>query len=558
MTQRFEQIGELRALLNALCEETITPEQLRRLEELVLSHPEAEAYYVQTMSMQADLIGLFRALPSAAEHSLRGRAGAEASAALPVQPAAAEIRGAGKPQRRRRLLGPLLLLTGFAAALVLGLMTLREKPPLPSAPGGSDDERIDESVAVLLQAPGADWGETDPPPRLGAPLSPGWLHLKSGLAQLEFYSGATVILEGPADLQLLSTGDAHCTRGKLRVTVPRQARGFTITTPKFDLVDRGTEFGLSVNPERTEVHVFKGLVELYNAGGDRRSKPEQELTTGRALRLEEPGAALAIASDSTAFLTAQDLAVRREAELRQRQSDWLKCSDQWKRDPSLLVYYTFQPEQPWSRTLINQAAGRQRTNDGVIVGCLWGAGRWAGRKGLEFKQVSDRVRLRVPGTFDALTLAAWVRVDSLPNQNNSLFMTDGWRAGAPHWQIGQDGKLILGVRDPSNVRHAHYHAPGALITPRWGQWVHVAVVYDQGARLVTQYFDGQAIMQKHALLDTSLRLGNAEIGNWTVTSRRTKQPIRNFNGCIDEFMLFSRALSAPEIEQLYEKGRPPS
>jgi ferric-dicitrate binding protein FerR (iron transport regulator) len=540
-------------LLNALCEETIEPKQLRRLEELVLSHPEAEAYYVQFMSLQADLIGHFRALPA----SLGGHGGAAEAASASVK--ATGPANAGAPSsRRRRALGSLLLLTGLAAAMLLTFMALRHNSPLPPPPDNADGERMDESVAVLLQAPGADWGDTDPLPRVGSPLPPSRLHLKSGLAQLEFYSGATVILEGPAEIELLSTSDAHCTQGKLRVMVPRQARGYTITTPKFDLVDRGTEFGLSVNPQRTEVHVFKGVVDLYNAGGERGNKPEKELTTGRGLRLEEPGAAQAIASDSTAFLTAQDLAARREAELRQRQNDWLKSSEQCKRDPSLLVYYTFQPEEPWSRTLVNQAAGQQGTRDGVIIGGLWGAGRWPGRKGLEFKQVSDRVRLRVPGAFDALTLAAWVRVDSLPNQNNSLFMTDGWRSGAPHWQIGLDGKLILGVRDPNNLHNAHYHAPGVLIPHRWGQWVHLALVYDRSARLVTHFVDGHAIVQEPMLLDTPLRLGNAEIGNWTVTSHRTRQPIRNFNGCIDEFMLFSRSLSAPEIEQLYEKSRPPS
>ena len=35
-------IAELRALLDALCEESITPEQLRRFKELVLAHPEAD------------------------------------------------------------------------------------------------------------------------------------------------------------------------------------------------------------------------------------------------------------------------------------------------------------------------------------------------------------------------------------------------------------------------------------------------------------------------------------------------------------------------------------
>jgi hypothetical protein len=554
MMHSFEHLEEFRSLLQALCEETITPEQLRRLEELVLTHPEAEAYYVQAMSQQAELIRHFRALPSPVERSLRERSELLRGDNLAAK--TTEKRG-GLHASRRRLLGAIFLLTGLAAALALFWMVPREKPALPVAPPGSGDEAIDDSVAVLLQAPGAEWGDTDPPPRLGAPLPPGRLLLKSGLAQLEFYSGATVILEGPADLQLLSTTEAYCARGKLRVTVPEQARGFTITTPKCDLVDRGTEFGLSVNPARTEVHVFKGLVELYEAGGDRTSRPGQELATGRGVRLEQAGAAQAIASDTTAFVTAQDLAARREAQLRQRRRDWLQASERWKHDPSLLVYYTFEPEQSWSRTLVDQVSERQRAHDGVIVGCRWGAGRWPGRQSLEFKQVSDRVRLHVPGDFDALTLAAWVRVDALPNQNNSLFMIDKWPACAPHWQIGQDGTLILGVRDPRKLQNAHYHAIGALPPSRWGQWVHLGVVYERGGS-VTQYVDGRAVSREPVLFDAPLRLGNAEIGNWAVGSHRSHQPIRNFNGGIDEFMLFSRSLSEQEIEQLYDQGLPPS
>ncbi|HEY1188653.1 MAG TPA: alpha-2-macroglobulin family protein [Gemmata sp.] len=58
-----EIIAELQPLLDALCEETITAEQLKRLEELVLMHPEAEAHYIRFMSFHADLIGQFAGLP---------------------------------------------------------------------------------------------------------------------------------------------------------------------------------------------------------------------------------------------------------------------------------------------------------------------------------------------------------------------------------------------------------------------------------------------------------------------------------------------------------------
>src|SRR5262249_21315413 len=76
MTEPFRDLAELRALLDALCEETITAEQMRRLEELVLAHPEAEAHYVQYLSLYADLARHFAGPPVTAERALRERLGA--------------------------------------------------------------------------------------------------------------------------------------------------------------------------------------------------------------------------------------------------------------------------------------------------------------------------------------------------------------------------------------------------------------------------------------------------------------------------------------------------
>ncbi|MBY0459135.1 MAG: hypothetical protein K2V38_17505, partial [Gemmataceae bacterium] len=56
-------LAELQPLLDALCEEVITPEQVNRLEELVLMHPEAEAHYIRFMSFHADLIAQVAGLP---------------------------------------------------------------------------------------------------------------------------------------------------------------------------------------------------------------------------------------------------------------------------------------------------------------------------------------------------------------------------------------------------------------------------------------------------------------------------------------------------------------
>jgi hypothetical protein len=63
----------------------------------------------------------------------------------------------------------------------------------------------------------------------------------------------------------------------------------------------------------------------------------------------------------------------------------------------------------------------------------------------------------------------------------------------------------------------------------------------------------------HALkLGPPFRLGAAELGNWNAKSGPNPAPalIRNLSGALDEFELFSRALSDAEVRDLYAKGKP--
>jgi hypothetical protein len=538
----FAEMSELRSLLDALCEETITPDQMRRLEEILLQHPEAEAYYVQYLSQYADLARHF-----SAGGALRGAGGSPVLANAGGLPA--------PPKRRRRatllFIGALTALA--AAALLLAWLLPRPSRHIPG-PGG---EAVDDSVAVLLQSHSAVWDKGDLPTRPGAALVPGWLHLKSGVAHIEFYSGATVILQGPADFQLIGRNEAYCARGSLRATVPPQAQGFTISSPKLDLVDRGTEFGLRVGADdKTEVHVFRGKVDLFDSP-QRVAAAPRELTSGNGIRLDGQGQISSIPTDSAAFETAEGLANRATALLRARQKEWLKSSQDLRRDPTLKVYYTFQQPEAWNRTLPDVAQGRHPGQDGAVVGCMWTTGRWPGKEALEFKRVSNRVRLNIPGDYDSISLLAWVRIDSLPNVNNSLMMSDGWNEGAPHWQIGDSGKLILGIQSKPKGKGAHYHAEGAITPDLFGQWIHLAVVYDSEAGKVTHYLDGKAVAEVPIEFDIPLHIGDTELGNWNIATHRNNCPIRFLNGCMDEFMMFGRALDADEIARLHEQGRPP-
>ena len=538
MMMPTEDFTELSGLLDALCEETITADQMRRLEEILLRHPEAEAYYVQYMSLYADLARRFAAAPAPA-------------------PAVAGTVAAARPARRRTwaFLAGAAAAAAVAAALFVALSP-RTPMHLKVARPGPGPEALDDSVAVLLHTHEAEWEEGEPAPRAGAALPPTRLRLKSGVAQIEFYCGATVILQGPADFKIVSRTEAYCARGSMRATVPPQAQGFTVGSPKLDLVDRGTEFGLRVGAdERTEVHVFQGQVDLYD--GPRTAPPLKELTTGKGVRVDGPGQLRPIPTDPAGFQTAEGLAELSTAETRRRQERWRDDCDAVRRLDGLVVYYTFQPRQAWSRTLHDQAPGRKPAEDGAIIGAAWATGRWPGKGALEFKRVSDRVRFNVPGEFRSLTLAAWVRVDNLPNLNNSLMMTDGWDEGAPHWQIGDDGTLILGVQNRNKTKGGHYHAPGAITPDLFGRWLHLAVVYDGEAGRVTHYVDGRVAADMKTEFDIPLRIGDAELGNWNMATHRNITPIRFLSGCMDEFLMLSRPLGADEIAQLYSQGRPP-
>jgi hypothetical protein len=542
--------AELRPLLEALCNESITDEQVRRLEELVVNDPEAAAGYVQYMSFFADLSKFFAGQTHNPEQTLRALAcaGWPAANEHAAEPA--------RPRRSRRWVRiGLVGLTGLAACLLVavGLASRRTVDGNPT----NRPEPTDDTVAVLLQMHRAEWEPGSLSVQVGSPLPAGRLALKSGLARVQFYSGTSVVLEGPAEFQLLSRTEAYCTAGRVRATVPPQAAGFTISTPAMEVIDRGTEFGLFVGERATEVHVFQGRVELHTPTGD------QELTTNQGVTRSGNGPLTPIVPDSAAFVTAGELSTRSAADRTRWQKEWDAASREFRRDPNLIVYYPFRADPEATGALWNEAASAG-TSDGTIVGCSWGNGRWPGKPGLEFKRVSDRVRFTAPGQFDSITLAAWVRPDALPNENNALMMCDGWEAGELHWQIGSDGTLVLGVRgprtggDPAQLHSAHYHATGVITPDRFGRWIHLAVVYDRAAQRVAHYLDGRLLAEKSPEFDIPLRIGQAELGNWNIASYKNSTPVRYFTGCMDEFMLFSRPLSDAEIERLATQGRPQS
>ena len=519
MTLTPDEFADLRGLIDRVCEELVTADEMRQLENYLRADPAAEAFYVQVMAEHADL---------------RRRLGRRPVPNLPL-PA---------PRGWRWAAGGLAAL----AASVLAVLAWPTRPPTVDAPSG---EATDSSVAVLASAAGAVWDGL--PLRPGAPLRPGRLALQAGVARVEFYSGVVVILEGPAELDLVSAEKARCLKGKLHAQVPPRAVGFTVETPDFKLVDRGTEFGVSVGGGSAEVHCFRGKVDLFDPTADTGAR---ELQTGQGVRYPGPGRADAIPADPGRFVGPEALAARAKAEARERLTAWKAAAKGWAADPAARLYLPFDDDEPdWEGRLPNRAAGAA---EGIVIGAEWADGRWPGKKALEFKRVGDRVLLDVSGEFTAFTLVASVRADGLENRYNSLFLTDGWDIGSPHWHVSSTGELALGIRRPDR-KGFNYVSPPVFAPARLGRWTHLAVTFDPAADRVTHYVDGEAVARVPIPVRQVLKFGAVELGNWNAAERvfTDGQPVRNFIGRIDEFGLFARALSDAEVRR-HAEGKPAS
>lgn len=159
-----------------------------------------------------------------------------------------------------------------AACVMLGLLVrqnLRPDPVTGPAP-----------IATLVKATGCRWAASTLPTAEGSRVSAGTYELVEGLATLKFDSGAEVVLEAPATLELIDAMNCRLHRGTLVSDVPPQAIGFTIDTEQARVVDYGTRFGVSAgaNGEYT-VQVLTGRVEVE----DRTEAATHNLTAGQNL-----------------------------------------------------------------------------------------------------------------------------------------------------------------------------------------------------------------------------------------------------------------------------------
>ena len=137
-------------------------------------------------------------------------------------------------------------------------------------------------VATLVQADNCKWAGSELPTAVNSKLGIGRLALVEGIATLKFKSGATVTIEAPTTLEILTAMHCRLVEGTLTAEVPEPAHGFTIDTPDIKVVDLGTKFGVTTAATgNSQVRVFEGEVEIGGLAGGKMKR----LTEGKGLHV---------------------------------------------------------------------------------------------------------------------------------------------------------------------------------------------------------------------------------------------------------------------------------
>ena len=401
----------------------------------------------------------------------------------------------------------------------------------------------------------------------GSLLQPGPFAFESGIAVIDFFCGATLVIEGPAQLDVISDWVVSIDKGRIEATVPPAAQGFIVKAANTDIIDLGTRFALDMSQGKAQVAVIDGEVILRGEQFD-----DSHLQAGEQALLDPA----TTNSDFLPGIPRLDVILRESADSeRKKYAAYQSFIEELASDPRLIALFPAEPKL--KRRRLPNIALTEHASPGQLIGPAETVpGRFGNESvGVLLSRPGSRIRTKINGTFSAYTFSCWVKIISLKHEYNALFLSDGYENGEPHWQIRHDGKLMFSVMVDDSRELFYSTGPTSppiqdkgfhhvyFSKPFWSpsmtdQWVHLAAVYDPTAQSVSQYVNGKAICQEtiqDEFVTDDLHIGNAEIGNWGQPFRKTPDfAVRNFDGIIDEMIILNAALSPDEIQDIYVAG----
>ncbi|MDP6676107.1 MAG: FecR domain-containing protein [Pirellulales bacterium] len=448
-------------------------------------------------------------------------------------------------------------LIATAALVVVAIMLTRG---LTSKQQGSGTQVASSLSGFAVVASQADVDWESPVVSSGDILPQGEHHIRSGVIRLELFSGVQLVVEGEAKFVIDSPLAVTLNQGAVRAYVPDVAHGFRVVTEAGKIIDYGTEFSVRVDGDTTDVTVLDGEVGVVQS-----ERPEIRFARGDSLRVRNAVAKPEVLNTPVRVMSSTSVTQAARQSLAVQEEIWETALQEWLKDPRLVACYRGPTEQH-GRVLENLVGEGASATQAIVVGATACVNRW-GRdsQAFDYTRFGSRSRVAVQEEMDNISLVCWVKINSLNNLFNSLFLTDGHEEGEPHWQILKDGRIFFSVKHPhrkgTSWRQTVFYSPPIWRDTMSGGWNMLAVTYDRQAGEVAHYLNGKQIslepIPEHARV-SHININAASIANWAEPnpSYRTDEEFtcRNLNGAVDEVFIFDGALNADEISEIYSQS----
>jgi hypothetical protein len=239
-------------LFSLACDGHLAAPELAALQEQLRQSPEMRASYLAYAGMHADLFGAVR-LARVRDNILR-------EIKRPETPVS--------PHRGRSVSAWSVIGMALAACLLAGFV-LRGGDGRGSGVAVAAVNRWPGVVATVKRVESVVWADGAKALRVDETLQSGnVVKFEGGLLEVEFRQGAIVVLEGPAHFVPIDANQGTLYAGKLAAVAPSWATGFRVATPKFEVIDHGTEFAITVGGDESDplvnVVVTEGEVEVLS------------------------------------------------------------------------------------------------------------------------------------------------------------------------------------------------------------------------------------------------------------------------------------------------------
>jgi hypothetical protein len=500
---------ELNELCSALVDGRLTMEEGARLQNLLRSSEEARQFYVRSTQLSASLY----------------------SYAAEMQSEPAEPKNIIRPSFWRRSIRPL---AAAAAVVAAGIWIGRSL--IPEVAPNDDDQ---EFIARISGSKDAQWVSVAGFQN-GDELHRGQrLELKSGFAEITFDSGALIVVEGPASVDLDSAWQATLRRGTLKANIPQEAVGFRVSNPSVDVVDLGTEFSMTADEDGSaEVFVLNGQVEV---------EPRLAANTpGKKILMKEK--------------QSRRFAMTGVSDVRDSDQKFVKLAKRVTLDlpkrPASYVHWSFDKaaDGGFLGELLGPVLKHGALNLAVSPGSLT-EGKFDRALAVD-SATGGQIAISALGMRTVKTVAFWVR---LPEEASAADGSTFVRFSSV--ELGWNRNPSDGAKGALRIGNSKGHAVGST-SLRDGRWHHVAAVISTPPASQAKPSRWQAKLYVDGRLDAwtgkhPIRKGQAAPAfPADLLSLGGIGDDKGFRGELDELYVSDRALTPMEIRSLMRLNKP--